>query len=75
MAKTTTTISGHRFTDYTLDDLRAEARSLAKCKGFTLSGNPAKFSKGFILRVTENGAQLVIQGDGSNGEIERGTVL
>lgn len=73
MAKTTVTISGHKFTDYTLDDLRLEARSLAKTK--FKSGNVAKFKRGFVLRITENGAQLVIQGDGSNGEIERGTML
>lgn len=74
MAKTTTTISGHTFTDYSLADLRAEARSLAKSKSFS-SGKSVKF-KSFIVRVTNTGAQLVIQSDDSfQGEIERGITL
>ena len=72
--KTVTTVSGHTFTDYTLDDLRKEAKALAKSKSFA-NGKSIKFNQ-LVIRVTGSGASLIIQSDANfDGEVERGTML
>lgn len=69
----TQTIGEVRFTDYTIEDLRKEARHLAKSKQFG-NGKGAKLQS-FVLRVTNNGARIVAKVSGNDGETERGTTL